>query len=69
MRLYADSDGETHFEDVEIEFADGTVTSGSNPGGLSAPQPSSDSFFATYYSAFLLISIRLHERSGSLFYR
>ena len=56
MRLYADSDGETHFEDVEIEFAEGTVTSGSNPGGLSAPQPTSDSFFATYYSAFFVDS-------------
>ena len=50
MRLYADSDSETHFEDVKVEFAEGTVTSGSNPGGLAAPQPTSDSFFATYHS-------------------
>jgi len=56
VRLYADSVGETHFEDVEVEFAEGTVTSGSNPGGLSAPQPTSDSFFATYYSAFFVDS-------------
>ena len=54
MRLYADSDGETHFEDVEVEFAEGTVTSGSNPGGLSASQPTSDSFFAAYYSVFFV---------------
>ena len=39
MRLYADSDSETHFQDVKVEFAEGTVTSDSNPGGLAAPQP------------------------------
>ena len=54
MRLHADLDGETHFEDVEVEFAEETITSGSNPGGLSAPQPTSDSFFATYYSALFV---------------
>ena len=56
MRLYADSDSETHFEDVKVEFAEATVTSGSNPGGLAAPQPTSDAFFATYYSAFFVDS-------------
>ena len=54
MRLYADSGSDTHFEDVKVESAEGTVTSGSNPGGLAAPQPTSDSFFATYYSAFFV---------------
>jgi hypothetical protein len=49
-RLYADSDGETHFEDVEVELAQGTVTSGSNPGGMSNPRPTSGSFFASYDS-------------------
>ena len=24
-RLYADSDGETHFEDVEVEFEEGII--------------------------------------------
>ena len=56
MRLYADSNGETHFEDVEVEFAEGTVSSGSNPGGLAAPQPTSNSFFATDYSTFFVDS-------------
>ena len=56
MCLYADSDSETHFEDVKVEFAEGTVTSGTNPGGLAAPQPTSNSSFATYYSAFFVDS-------------
>jgi quercetin dioxygenase-like cupin family protein len=45
-RLYADSDGETHFEDVEVEFGDGQIRSGGPVVGLSAPQKTSDCFFA-----------------------
>jgi len=56
VRLYAASHSETHVDDVKVEFAEGTVTSGSNPGGLAAPQPTSDSSFATYYSAFFVDS-------------
>jgi hypothetical protein len=52
-RLYADSDGETHFEDVEVEFEDGKIWSGSPRLGLSTPQPTSDSFFLTTYEAFV----------------
>lgn len=52
--MYADSDGETHFEDVEIEFLDGTVTSSNNLGRLSEHQPTSDSFFCTYYRPFFV---------------
>ena len=48
-RLYADSDGETHFEDVEVEFGEG---SGRPQLGISAPQPASDSFFLTAYAEF-----------------
>ena len=44
-RLYADSDGETHFEEVDVEFNDGQIRSGGPTIGLSAPQPSSDCFF------------------------
>ena len=51
-RLYADLDGETHFEDVEVELAEGKVVSGGAPARLSTPQPTSDSFFVNYYSAF-----------------
>ena len=36
VRLYADSDSEMHFEDVKVAFAKGTITFGSNPGGLAA---------------------------------
>ncbi len=51
-RLYADSDGETHFEDVEVELAEGKVVSGGAPAQLSNPQPTTDSFFSNYYSEF-----------------
>ncbi len=51
-RLYADSDGETHFEDVEEEFEEGKIWSRSPRLGLSTPQPTSDSFFLTSYSEF-----------------
>ena len=44
-RLYADSGGETHFENVDVEFNDGQIRSGGPTMGLSAPQPSSDCFF------------------------
>ena len=44
-RLYADSDGETHFENVDVEFNDGQIRSGGPTIGLSTPQPSSDCFF------------------------
>ena len=44
-RLYANPDGETHFEDVDVEFNDGQIRSGGPTMGLSAPQPSSDCFF------------------------
>ena len=45
-RLYADSDGETHFEDVEVEFGEGTIRSGGPQLGLSAQQQTSICFFA-----------------------
>ena len=45
-RLYSDSDGETHFEDVEVEFEDGQIRSGGPQLGLSAPQKTSDCFFS-----------------------
>ncbi len=44
-RLYADPDGETHFEDVDVEFNDGQIRSGGPTIGLSAPQQTSDCFF------------------------
>ena len=44
-RLYADSDGETHFENVDVAFNDGHVRSGGPKLGLSAPQQTSDCFF------------------------
>jgi len=51
-RLYADSDGETHFQAVEVELAEGKVVSGGAPAQLSTPQPTTDSFFSNYYSVF-----------------
>ena len=45
-RLYADSSGETHFEDVEVDFEQRQVRPGGPPIGLSIPNPASDSFFA-----------------------
>jgi len=69
MRLYADSDSETHFEDVKVESRKGRshpiATREvwqllSQPRILSSPPTT---------APFLLIPIRLHERSGSLFYR
>jgi len=57
VRLYAASHSETHVDDVKVEFAEGTVTSDINPGGLADPQPISNSFFATYYNA---VSVDFH---------
>ena len=51
-RLYADSDGETHFEDVEVEFEEGKVWSGSPRQGFSAHRKASDSFFVTIYDEY-----------------
>ena len=39
IRLFADDDGESHFEDVEIEFAESEYTSSAAPVGLSAMSP------------------------------
>ena len=36
MRLFADDDGESHFEEVEIEFAGTEYTSSAPPLGLSS---------------------------------
>ena len=51
-RLYADSDGETHFEDVEVEFHDGKVVPEAQRTGLSIPQPLSNSFFVEVYDVY-----------------
>jgi hypothetical protein len=51
-RLYADSDGETHFEDVEVEFHVGNVTPQGQPLGISAAQPTSDSLFVEINEAY-----------------
>ena len=51
-RLYADSDGGTHFEDVEVDVSEGKVWSGSPQQGFSMRWPTSESFFATTYEAF-----------------
>ena len=51
-RLYADSNGDTHFEDVEVEFQDGKVVSEAQGTGLSIPQPLSDSFFLEVYDVY-----------------
>ena len=36
IRLFADDSGESHFEDVEIEFADADYTASAPPLGLSS---------------------------------
>lgn len=51
-RLYADSNGETHFEDVEVELHEGKVVPVGRPLGLSVPQPTSDSFFLETYEVY-----------------
>ncbi len=51
-RLYADADGETHFEDVEVEFHDGKVVPESQPLGISAPRQASDSFFLEVHNGY-----------------
>ena len=53
-RLYADSDGETHFENVDVAFNDGQVRSGGPKLGLSAPQQTSDCFFPVSYTHLTL---------------
>ena len=52
IRLYADSNGETHFEDLDFEFTEGKVWSGSPRLGRSETQPTSDSFFVEIYEDF-----------------
>ena len=66
-RLYADSDGETHFEDVEVELAEGKVVPGGAPAQMSTPQPTTGLFFSNYHSVFLMIFIRHLGSSGSYF--
>ncbi len=51
-RIFADSDGETHLEEVEVESAEGKVVSGGAPARLSTPRPTTDSIFVDYYSPF-----------------
>ena len=51
-RIYADSDGETHFEDVEVELAEGKVVPGGAPAQMSTPQPTTELFFSNYHSVF-----------------
>lgn len=51
-RLYADSDGETHFEDVEVEFQQRPVRPDGENIGVSIPHPSADSFFAQIPTGF-----------------
>ncbi len=51
-RLYTDSDGETHFEDVDVEFGEGQLRSGGPKSGLSAPQQTSGAFFLEPYTEF-----------------
>ena len=51
-RIYADPDGETHFEDVDVEFHDGKVVPEAQRNGLSIPQPVSDSFFLEVYDVY-----------------
>ncbi len=51
-RLYADSDGETHFEDVEVEFEEGQVRPDGVRLGISVPQPNSGHYFIESYSEF-----------------
>jgi len=45
-RLYADSDGGTHFEDVDVEFEQRPVRPNGPNIGLSTPKPTIDSFFS-----------------------
>ena len=42
IRLFADDGGESHFEDVEIEFADREYTSSAPPLGLSSMTPATE---------------------------
>jgi hypothetical protein len=50
--LYVDSEGETHFEDVEVEFEESKIWSGSPQQGFSMRWPTSESFFVTNYTEF-----------------
>ena len=47
-RLFADSDGETHFEDVEVEFQQTEYVTGVPPLGLSIPTPATDTLFVQF---------------------
>ena len=51
-RIYADFDGETRFEDVEVELAEGRVVPGGAPAQMSTPQPTTELFFSNYHSVF-----------------
>ena len=42
IRLFADDGGESHFEDVEIEFADREYISSAPPLGLSSMTPATE---------------------------
>ncbi len=44
-RLYADSDGETHFEDLDEEFQQSQMASNVPSVGLTTPIPATDIFF------------------------
>jgi hypothetical protein len=43
--MYADAGGESHFEDVEIEFGDTVVAENIEPWGLSEPVPVTAAIF------------------------
>ncbi len=44
-RLYADSDGETHFEDLDEEFQQSNMAANVPSVGLTTPIPATDIFF------------------------
>ena len=44
-RLYADSDGETHFEDLDEEFQQSKMAANVPSVGLTTPIPATDIFF------------------------